>query len=160
MNPEVPSGTAGNFPRLGAGEDASGSQGLHRQSTRMNGANEIFSLDPGLLFSSMSGSQPQVPSKFALGLFFLTGAYSLAVPLVITPIALFRLSGAIHGHPIFGWVLCFYLSSLMPGAVSLITVCRTRWFIMLWLPLAGITLNGALGFLALCFWVLSGMNIQ
>jgi len=24
-------------------------------------------------------------------------------------------------------------------------------FIMLWLPLAGITLNGALGFLALCF---------
>jgi len=108
----------------------------------------------------MSSSELQVHSKFALGVSFLTGAYSLGVPLVITPIALFRLSGAIHGHPILGWAVCFYLSSLISGAVSLITVCKIGRFIMLWLPLAGITLNGVLGFVALCFWVLSGMNIQ
>jgi hypothetical protein len=107
----------------------------------------------------MSDSQSAV-SKFAASLLFLTGFYSLIAPLVITPVALFRLSGAIHGHPILGWALCFYLSSLVPAALSLITVFKTRMVVMLWLPLAAITLNGALGLLALCLWVLSGMNIQ
>jgi hypothetical protein len=44
--------------------------------------------------------------------------------------------------------------------VSLITVFKTRMFVVLWLPLVAITLNGAPGFLALCLWALSGMNIQ
>jgi len=108
----------------------------------------------------MSGRQPQSISKLALGIIFIGTAYSLAVPLVITPIALFRLSGAIHGHPILGWALCFYLSSLPPAMVSLVAVCKARWWTILWLPSAGVALNGVFGFLALVLWALSGMNIQ
>ena len=108
----------------------------------------------------MSDDHSSAASMLSRGLTLLTGAYSLAVPLVITPIGVFRLSGAIHGHPILGWALPFFLSSLVLGAVSLIAVFRIRWFVMLWLPLAGIALSGPLGFLTAVLWALSGMNIQ
>ncbi len=108
----------------------------------------------------MSEVQTQTPSKFANWFFFLTGSYSLAVPSIVTPIALVRLSAANHGHPIFGWALCFYLSSIIPGAMSLIVVWKIRRHAMLWLPLVGVSLSGILAFLAFGFWVLSGMNIQ
>ena len=93
-------------------------------------------------------------------LFLAIGAHSLAVPLIITPIALFRLSGANHGHPIFGWALVFYLSGLAPGTVSLIGIWKLGRHAMLWLPLVGLSFNGALSFLAFFFWAVSGMNIQ
>src|SRR5205814_10329077 len=108
----------------------------------------------------MSDTRAKTPSKFTTWFFLLTWSYSLAVPLIITPVALVRLSSATHGHPIFGWALCFYLSSLSPGAMSLIVVWKIRRHAMLWLPLVGVSLSGALAFLAFGFWVLSGMNIQ
>lgn len=108
----------------------------------------------------MSNGQTQGGSKLAFGLCLLTGVYSLAVPLVITPIAVFRLSAAIHGHPIFGWALCFYLSNLIPGTISAAIVWKSRRWILLWLPLLGMGLSAALALLAAMFWALSGMNIQ
>lgn len=108
----------------------------------------------------MSDDQSSVASTLSRGLILLTGGYSLAVPLVITPIGVFRLAGAIHAHSILSWALPFFLSSLVLGAVSLIAVFRIRWFVMLWLPLAGIALSGHLGFLTGVLWALSGMNIQ
>ena len=108
----------------------------------------------------MSNSAPQTPSKVALWFSLLTGAYSVTAALIITGVGVYRLSRATHGHSILGWALCLYLSSLVPAALSLVAVCKTRWFVMLWLPLAGIALNGAVGFLALLLWTLSGMNIQ
>jgi len=108
----------------------------------------------------MSDTRAKTPSKFATWFFLLTGSYSLAVPLIITPIALVRLSAANHGHAIFGWALCFYLSSLITGAMSLIVVWRIRRYAMLRLPLVGVTFSGALAFLAFFFWAMSGMNIQ
>ena len=108
----------------------------------------------------MSETQAQTPSRFAIWLLFLSGSCSLAVPLIITPIALVRLSAANHGHAIFGWALCFYLSSLIPGMTSLLVVLKTRRFGLLWLPLFGLTLSGVLAFLAFGFWALSGMSIQ
>lgn len=102
-----------------------------------------------------------VPVFSALRWFTLaTGAYSLAVPLVVAPIGVFRLREATHGHPILDWGLLFFLSSLVLGAVSLIGVFKTRWICMLWLPLAGIALSGPLSLLTGVLWALSGMNIQ
>jgi len=115
---------------------------------------------PGPILANRSRQPTPGVRLIARGAILLTGAYSLAVPLVITPIGVFRLSGAIHGHPILGWALPFFLSSLVLGAVSLIAVFKTRWFVMLWLPLAGIALSGALAFLTGVLWALSGMNIQ
>ena len=104
----------------------------------------------------MSDTRIETPSKFATWFFFLTGSYSLVVPLIITPIALVRLSAANHGHPIFGWALSFYLSSVITGAMSLIVVWKIRRYAMLWLPLVGVTFSGALAFLAFFFWAMSG----
>lgn len=112
--------------------------------------------------SRPSMSEPRAKSRLemAVRVFFALGFISVAVPLVVTPIAVLRLSGAIHGHPIFGWALSFYSSSLVPGLVSLIGIWRLGRYGLLWLPLVGLSLNGALAFLAFGFWALSGINIQ
>lgn len=99
---------------------------------------------------------------FSLGM----GAYSLAVPLVVCPIGVFRLReamqlrGAMQGYAILDWGFLFFLSSLVLGVVSLIGVFKTRWICMLWLPLAGIGLSGPLSLLTGILWALRGMNIQ
>ena len=108
----------------------------------------------------MSDEHSSASPALARGVALLTGAYSLAVPLVIAPIGVSRLSGAIHGRPILGWALPFFLSGLVLGAASLIAVIRTRWFVMLWLPLTGIALSGSLSCLTGVLWALSGMYIQ
>jgi hypothetical protein len=51
-------------------------------------------------FDFMSEERSSATSMLSRSVALLTGAYSLAVPLVITPIAAFRLLGAIHGHSI------------------------------------------------------------
>lgn len=108
----------------------------------------------------MSEARAGMPPKVADWMFFAVGLYSLLVPLIITPVAVLRLSGAIHGHPIFGWALCFYLSGLLPGLVSLLGIWRLGRHGMLWLPLIGLSFSSALAFLAFGFWALSGMKIQ
>lgn len=108
----------------------------------------------------MSSGPSSAASMLSRVFILVTGAYSLAVPLTITPIGVLRVSGAVHGHPILGWALPFFLSSLVLAMVSLIAVFRVRWFVMLWLPLAGIALSGPLGFLTGVLWALSGINIQ
>jgi hypothetical protein len=83
-------------------------------------------------------------------------AFSLAVPVVITLIALHRISAAYdepvtHEHPVFiyEWALRFYLSSFALGIAGLIGILARGRYVMLWLPLCGITFSGICGFVAL-----------
>src|SRR2546430_1641965 len=91
----------------------------------------------GIMMETREPVRSEVVSWFCI----VAGSYSVAVPLIATPIALVRLASATHGHPVFGGALCFYLSSLITGAMSLIVVWKIRRYAMLWLPLVGVTFS-------------------
>lgn len=107
----------------------------------------------------MEPTRPGVTKIVALT-FGLLGFCSLTLPLIITIIAVVRLSTANHGHPIFAWALQFYLVSMLVGLTSLSGVVRIKTYAILWMPAVGLALSGALTFIAFAFWVFSGMNIQ
>lgn len=101
-----------------------------------------------------------VASKISALIFSLLGLCSLTLPLIVTIMAIVRLSTANHGHPIFAWALQFYLVSILLGLASLSGVVRIKRYAALWMPAVGLALSGALGLIAFAFWVFSGMNIQ
>ena len=105
-------------------------------------------------------SNRSIVSKIGALFFGLLGFCSITLPLIITIIAIVRLSTANHGRPIFAWALQFYLVNILVGLTSLSGVVKIKRYAVLWMPAVGLALSGALTLLAFVFWILSGVNIQ